>query len=37
MQERDVRLLPVYHPATVDNPDLGYSRTGKSLAVWLPR
>lgn len=34
---RDVRLLPVYHPAAVDQYDPGYRRTGSALAVWLPK
>jgi hypothetical protein len=34
---RDVRLLPVYHPAVVDQYDPGYRRTGSALAVWLPK
>jgi len=37
IQGRDVRLLPVYHPAAVDNWDRDYTRTVKALAVLLSR
>ena len=34
---RNVQLLPVYHPSTVDNYDPDYRQTGQALAAWLPR
>jgi uracil-DNA glycosylase len=32
---RDIRLLPAFHPARIDDYDPGYERTGKALAACL--
>jgi uracil-DNA glycosylase len=36
-QGRNLRLLPVYHPARVEKYDRGYTQTGDALAAWLRR
>jgi hypothetical protein len=35
MPDRNIRLLPIYHPSTVGNCDLGYSRTRDAVAHLL--
>jgi hypothetical protein len=36
-QERDITMLPVYHPSAAKEYDLGYVRTREALIHWLGR